>query len=101
LVRQCPQCGAVIEAGLAEYPECGHEFVRRLAPGAGASRIPETAPGDLEWVEDGRVQYLRAMPYRSLLRWIGTDPVRAEEARRARGYKARLEMARAEQRGLR
>jgi superfamily II DNA or RNA helicase len=87
LVRQCPQCGAVIEAGLAACPECGHEFVSRLATGAGVSRIPQAIPGELERVDEGRVQHLRAMPYRSLLRWIGTDPDRAEEARRARNYK--------------
>jgi superfamily II DNA or RNA helicase len=88
LVRQCPQCGAVIEAGLAACPECGFEFIRRLATGAGVSRIPQAVPGELERVDGGRVQHLRAMPYRSLLRWIGSDPDRAEEARRARGYKA-------------
>jgi superfamily II DNA or RNA helicase len=87
LVRRCPHCDAVILIRDDECPECGHEFVRRLAPGTGASRIPETAPGELERVDGGRVQYLRAMPYRTLLRWIGTDAGRAEEARRARNYK--------------
>jgi superfamily II DNA or RNA helicase len=87
LVRRCPQCDAVIAIRAAECPECGHEFIRRLATGAGVSRIPETAPGELERVDGGRVQHLRNMPYRALLRWIGTDPQRAEEARRARGYR--------------
>jgi superfamily II DNA or RNA helicase len=86
LVRQCPQCGAVIEAGLGECPECGFELVRRRA-GAGQSHVPETMPGELERVDGGRVQRLRAMPYRTLLKWIGTDALRAEEARRARNYK--------------
>jgi superfamily II DNA or RNA helicase len=87
LVRRCPQCDAVIPIATDECPECGFEFVRRLATGAGAPRIPETMPGELERVDGERAQYLRAMAYRSLLRWIGSDPQRAEEARRARGYK--------------
>jgi superfamily II DNA or RNA helicase len=84
LVRRCPQCHAIIPTATDECAECGF---RRLATGAGVSRIPETIAGELERVDDGRVQHLRAMPYRSLLRWIGTDPDRAEEARRARNYK--------------
>jgi superfamily II DNA or RNA helicase len=88
LVRRCPECDAVIPACAEECPECGHVLVHRLTQ----PRIPEAAPGELERIDadngkDGRVQHLRAMPYRSLLQWIGSDPGRCEEARRARNYK--------------
>jgi DNA repair protein RadD len=49
LVRRCPQCGAVLEIRVVEYPECGHRFVRPMA--APAPRVPVTRPGQLERVD--------------------------------------------------
>jgi hypothetical protein len=54
------------------------------------TRIPEATAGDLEQIDDRNLldaEQLRRMPYRRLLDWCGTDDIRLELARRARGYR--------------
>jgi hypothetical protein len=75
----------VVEIRAAECPECSHRFGRRLA--ALPPRIPEVAEGELKRVDAALMRQLQSMPYRRLLAWIGNDPGRAEQARRARRYK--------------
>jgi superfamily II DNA or RNA helicase len=92
LVRRCPSCNAVIPLRAEECPECGHVFVHRLAP----PRIPQTAPGQLERIDDERWLLVQTrggtLPYRRLLDWINGDAdpgeraVRAERARRVNNY---------------
>jgi hypothetical protein len=66
--------------------ECGYVFVQQMRP----PRIPEAAAGELERIDDRNLldaEQLRCMPYRRLLDWCGTDDVRLELARLARGYR--------------
>jgi DNA repair protein RadD len=84
LVRQCPECGALLPVKAESCSECGYRFVVQLQP----PRLPDTVKGELERVADDGVTaaQLRAMFYPHLLAWCGDDPVRLERARRARGY---------------
>jgi Type III restriction enzyme, res subunit len=82
LARQCPECVAVLPIRAETCPECGYCFVVQLQP----PRIPKTAAGELARVDDVSGQYLRLLPYPQLLKWCQDDPIRLEQARRARGY---------------
>jgi superfamily II DNA or RNA helicase len=92
LVRRCPECDAVIPIRAAECAECGHVFAHRLAP----PRIPQSAPGELERVDDERALLVQTrggtLPYRRLPQWINepAEPAwqaaRAERARRVNKY---------------
>lgn len=86
LVRQCPECGAMLPIKAASCSECGFEFVVQMRP----PRLPEAAAGELEQIDDRSpldAEQLRRLPYRRLLDWCGTDDVRLELARRARGHR--------------
>jgi superfamily II DNA or RNA helicase len=86
LVRRCPNCDAVIPIRAEECPECGHVFVHHLGP----PRIPQTASGELERVDDERWLLVQtrggALPYHRLLAWINADADPAERARRVNNY---------------
>jgi DNA repair protein RadD len=86
LVRRCPECGAMLPIKAQSCSECGYQFVVQMQP----TRIPEATAGDLEQIDDRNLldaEQLRRMPYRRLLDWCGTDDIRLELARRARGYR--------------
>jgi DNA repair protein RadD len=86
LVRQCPQCGAMLLITATSCSECGYRFVVQMQP----PRIPEATAGQLEQIDDRDLldaEQLRQMPYRQLLDWCGVDDFRLELARRARGYR--------------
>jgi DNA repair protein RadD len=86
LVRQCPQCGAMLPIKAQSCSECGYGFIVQLQP----PRIPEATAGELEQIDDRNLldaEQLRRMPYRRLLDWCGTNDLRLELARRARGYR--------------
>jgi DNA repair protein RadD len=84
LVRQCPECGALLPVRAETCSECGYRFVVQLQP----PRLPNTVKGELERVADDGVSaaQLRAMSYPRLLAWCEDNPLRLERARRARGY---------------
>ena len=86
LVRRCPEFGAMLPIKAQSCSECGYQFVVQMQP----PRIPESTAGDLERI-DGRnmldAEQLPHMPYHRLLDWCGTDDIRVELARRARGYR--------------
>jgi DNA repair protein RadD len=86
LVRRCPECGAMLPIRATSCSECGYRFVVEMQP----PRLPEAAAGELEQIDDRNLpvaEQLRRMPYRPLLDWCGTDDIRLELARRARGYR--------------
>jgi DNA repair protein RadD len=86
LVRQCPECGAMLPIKAQSCSECGYRFVLQMQP----PRLPKATAGELEQVDDRNLldaEQLRRMPYRRLLDWCGTDDIRLELARRARGYR--------------
>jgi DNA repair protein RadD len=82
LVRQCPQCGALLPVRAETCPECGYRFVVQLQP----PRLPNSIEGELERVTDDGVsdQQLRQMPYLKLLAWCRDDPLRLKRARAVR-----------------
>lgn len=85
-VRRCPECGAMLPIKAQSCSECGYQFVVQMQP----PRIPEATAGELEQINDRNLlgtEQLRQMPYRQLLDWCGTDDIRLELARRARGYR--------------
>ena len=79
LARQCPECGAVMPIRSETCPECGFAFVVQLRP----SRVPVTAEGDFEPVDDDGVndEQVRRMPYHQLLAWCEDNPLRLRRAR--------------------
>jgi DNA repair protein RadD len=79
VVRQCPECGALLPLGCRECPECGAVFERQ-------SRILEESAGELGEVTPVSLEP-RATPYRELLAWAGDDAERLRFAARARDYK--------------
>jgi hypothetical protein len=84
--RRCPECGAMLPIRATTCSECGFGFVVHMHP----PRFPEATAGDLEQIDDRNlldVKQLRHMPYRRLLDWCGTDDIRLELPRRARGHR--------------
>jgi DNA repair protein RadD len=97
-VRRCPECGAMVPTAAARCPESDFVFM----PALSEPRIPNAMPGQLVNVaaSDALIKQLKAMPYRQLLRWAGSDASRLRLAAHAKGYRRgwvyhRLEEARA------
>ena len=70
----------------------GDELLRMRLPVCrtdAAAAHPRGRCGELEQIDRNLLdaEQLRRMPYRRLLDWCGTDDIRLEHARRARGYR--------------
>jgi hypothetical protein len=59
--KLCPNCEAIVAAGVSECPECGHVFVQR------GQEIMGLSPGDMTEIDFEQIARLRDLPYRQVL----------------------------------
>ena len=76
-VKLCPECSAVVPAGVRQCPTCGFEF---------AGREITDVPGELvEMAFDPAA--LATMPYKQAIGWAGRNREKLRRVQMARGYK--------------
>jgi superfamily II DNA or RNA helicase len=81
-VRRCSECGAANGISAPSCEACGWGF-----PMPRKGRVPQTADGELEIIEDELTFRLRRMSYRERLLWAGGDRERLVAVALASGYR--------------